>query len=259
MIQAILLGTVEGLTEFLPVSSTAHLIIVAHIVHITQSEYWKFFEVFIQGGAICAVGVSFFKSLTDKKLLMNLAASFFPTAVVGFVLYKAIKTIFFESTGLIAFMLIAVGFIFLLVEWAIRTKRVELTKDITAITWRDAIIIGLAQSVAVVPGVSRAGAVIVAALLLGYRRKSAAMYSFLLAVPTIAAAAGYDLLKTDKSIIFSDMGTSVMGFVVAFITAYIVVKWFIGYIQHNTLETFAWYRILLGTVVYTMRVFGFWS
>ncbi|MCR4329638.1 MAG: undecaprenyl-diphosphate phosphatase [Candidatus Roizmanbacteria bacterium] len=258
MMQAILLGIVEGLTEFLPVSSTAHLIIVAHIVHITQSEYWKFFEVFIQGGAICAVGVSFFKSLIDKKLLMKLAASFFPTAVVGFVLYKVIKTIFFESTGLIAFMLIAVGFIFLLVEWAIRTKRIRLTKDIISLTWRDAVIIGLAQSIAVVPGVSRAGAVIVAALLLGYRRKSAALYSFLLAVPTIIAAAGYDLLKTDTSIIFSNSGTSVIGLVVAFITAYIVVKWFIGYIQQNTLELFAWYRIALGMGVYAMRVFGLW-
>lgn len=255
--QAVILGIVEGLTEFLPVSSTAHLIIVAHIVHIAQSEYWKFFEVFIQGGAICAVGVSFFKSLTDKKLLAKLASSFFPTAIVGFVLYKAIKTIFFESTGLIAFMLIVGGFVFLFVEWAIRTKRIHLTKDIVSLTWRDAVIIGFAQSVAVVPGVSRAGAVIVAALLLGYRRKSAALYSFLLAVPTIIAAAGYDLLKTDTSVIFSNIGTSLIGLVVAFITAYVVVKWFIGYIQHNTLVSFAWYRIALGMGVYVMRIFGF--
>lgn len=258
MLQAIVLGIVEGLTEFLPISSTAHLIIVARVINISQSEYWKFFEVFIQSGAILAVGVMFFKSLTDYKLLMKLATSFFPTAIVGFALYKVIKTVFFESTDIIAFMLIAVGVVFLLVEWAIDRKKIQLVKNIDLLTWRDAIIIGLAQSVAVVPGVSRAGAVIVIMLLLGYRRKSAALYSFLLAIPTILAATGYDLLKTDTSVVFSNIGISVVGFVVAFITAYIVVRWFIGYIQNNTLVSFAWYRIVLGIGVYTMRVFGFW-
>src|SRR3989344_3948505 len=257
MLQAIVLGIVEGLTEFLPVSSTAHLIIVAQIINIVQSEYWKFFEVFIQSGAILAVGVVFFKSLTDYKLLMKLAASFFPTAIVGFVLYKVIKTVFFDDLGLIACTLVVVGFLFLIVEWAIDRKKIRLVKDIDSLTWRDAIIIGLAQSVAVVPGVSRAGAVIVVALLLGYRRKSAAQYSFLLAMPTILSAAGYDLLKTDPSVVFSNISMSIVGFVVAFIPAYIVVRWFIQYIQNNTLVSFAWYRIALGIGVYTMRIFGF--
>ncbi len=249
LLKTVLLGLVEGVTEFLPISSTAHLILVSKVIDLPQSEYWKFFTVFIQSGAILAVFFNFLNRLKGKKLFINLAASFIPTAVVGLVFYKLIKSLFFESTILMVFTLILFGIIFLVIEYLVFRKSLILKKELKNLSIKEAVIVGVFQSFAVILGVSRAGAVLISGMLMGYRRSDIAMYSFLLAVPTILAASFFDLLKTPSSVVFSNIGFSVLGFITAFISALVVVKWLIKYLQNNTLVGFGLYRIVLGLLL----------
>src|SRR3989338_5569741 len=250
---AVILGIVEGLTEFLPISSTAHLIISSRLLNIPQTEFQKFFEVFIQAGAILSVVFLYFNYAVKNPLLIKkVAASFLPTALVGFLLHKIIKEVFFESFALIIGSLVVIGLLFIVVEYLIKNKKIELSKTIKNLSWTDALIIGLGQSLAVIPGISRAGIVILAMMVKGYRRDEAAVYSFLLAVPTIIAAAGYDLLKTDSAVLSEQDNILFLsaGFVVSFITAYISVKWLIGYLKKHSLIPFGVYRILLVILYY---------
>jgi len=250
---AVILGIVEGLTEFLPISSTAHLIISSRLLNIPQTEFQKFFEVFIQAGAILSVVFLYFNyAFKNPLLIKKVAASFLPTALVGFLLHKIIKEVFFESFALIIGSLVVIGLLFIVVEYLIKNKKIELSKTIKNLSWTDALIIGLGQSLAVIPGISRAGIVILAMMVKGYRRDEAAVYSFLLAVPTIIAAAGYDLLKTDFAVLSEPDNILFLsaGFVVSFITAYISVKWLIGYLKKHSLIPFGVYRILLVILYY---------
>lgn len=246
MLNAIILGIIEGLTEFLPISSTAHLIITAKLLGILQNEYWKFFEVFIQSGAILAVAFAFLKELMNKKLWPKLLASFLPTAIIGLALHKIIKQYFFENYALIATSLIFISLIFFLIEYLVFKKKLSLNKKIKDISYRDAVLLGLAQSLAVVPGVSRAGIVLVSGLSLSYKREEVALYSFLLAIPTILAASVLDIIRTDKQILLTNLNLSLTGFIVSFISAYFAAKWFIKFLQKNNLISFAIYRIILG-------------
>jgi len=253
LIKALTLGIVEGITEFLPVSSTAHLIITSKYLDIAQTDFQKFFEVFIQAGAILAVVFLFYGyALKHRTILKNTLVSFIPTVAVGLVLHKIIKTVFFETTWLIAAALIIFGIVFIVVEYLIKKKKLKVSKELSKINYRDALLVGVAQSVAVVPGVSRAGIVIIAMLLLGYERDDAAMYSFLLAVPTIFAASALDVFKmreviTQSSSNFLYLG---VGFVTAFVASYFSVKWLVGYLKKNSLAPFGIYRILLGIIVF---------
>ncbi len=252
VLNALILGIVEGLTEFLPISSTAHLIFVSKLLKIHQTEFQKFFEVFIQSGAILAVLIIYFRHLlTHKKNLKNIVVSFFPTAIIGFVFYKIIKNIFFESYLLIVFMMFFVGFVFFTVELLVKRKKLRLQKSVNNITYKQAIIIGLGQSLAIVPGVSRAGAVIVTMMFLGFRRDEAALYSFLLAVPTIFAASAFDLLKTNFSLVFNSQNLFflIIGFLTSFISAFFVIRLFINYLQKNSLVVFGWYRIIVAGIL----------
>lgn len=253
ILHSIILGLVEGLTEFLPVSSTAHLIITSKILQLPQTDFLKFFEVFIQSGAIFAVLILYWDQfIKGKNNFKNVLISFIPTAVIGLLLYKVIKKIFFTSDYLIIGSLFIVGLIFILVEYFVSKKTIKLEKSIEKITVKDAIIIGLCQSLAVIPGVSRAGSIIVTMMLLKYKREEAALYSFLLAIPTIFAASGYDLLKTNWSMI--NQGNNLLlvavGFITSFISALFVVKWFIKYLQNNSLKNFGIYRIILAIITF---------
>ncbi len=252
LINALIQGIVEGITEFIPVSSTAHLIITSKFLHIPQTDFQKFFEVFIQSGAILAVVFLYFGYvLKHRKVQLNVILSFLPTAVVGYFLFSIIKNVFFESTGLIIAALIIVGLVFIVLEYLVKSKRLSLNKTLANINWQHAVLIGLAQSLAVVPGVSRAGIVIVAMMLLGYKREDSAIYSFLLAVPTILAASALDLFKMRGQLAgFGQMQLYVViGFVVSFITAYFSVKWLIDYLKKNSLTSFGLYRIVLAIIV----------
>lgn len=249
---ALILGIVEGLTEFLPISSTAHLIITSNILGIKQTEFTKFFEVFIQSGAILAVVLLYGNYiLTHKKYIKLLIVSFVPTGMVGFMFHKIIKNTFFESIPLIITAIFIIGIVFLILEYLIKKNKIQLHKNINEITLQQAFVIGLFQSLAVIPGVSRAGSVMIVMMGLGFNRSEAALFSFLLAIPTILAASIFDLLKSDPHIVFntSNLPILVVGFVSAFLTAIMVIKWFIGYLQNHTLVSFGIYRMLLSVLL----------
>jgi undecaprenyl-diphosphatase len=254
-VKTLLLGLLEGITEFLPVSSTAHLIVFAQVLKLPSSDYWKFFEVFIQSGAILAVLTIYWRKLLNRELLTKLVFSFVPTAVFGFVLYKIVKGVFFESNLLIAISLICFGLFFLVLEARIKNKQLVLKKEIKNLSLVEATVLGLCQAAAMVPGVSRAGAVLVGGLLMGYKRSEVALYSFFLAVPTILAASGYDLLKTNPAAVFTNIPLTITGFVSAYLSALVVIKWLIGYLQAKNLELFAYYRISLGLIIFILSLF----
>ncbi len=243
LLHAALLGVVEGLTEFLPISSTAHMILASRLLGLHQTEFLKFFEVFIQIGAIFAVVFLYFKKFFDLKLIKQLIASFIPTAIIGFLLYKVIKTVFFDSTYLIAGSLILVGILFIIVE----KYNKKLTKSVSKMTLQTAVIVGFAQALAVVPGVSRAGIVMIAMILLGFKREESAQYSFMLALPTLAAAAALDAIKMRGiSLTMPQYEMVGIGLVTSFFVAYLSMKWFITYLQTKKLTSFGVYRIALG-------------
>ena len=245
IVHAFVLGIVEGLTEFLPISSTAHMIMAARLMGLQQTEFQKFFEVFIQIGAIFAVVFLYFKKFFDLKLIKQLLASFIPTAIIGFLLYKIIKTVFFESNVLIALSLIVIGIVFILVE---RMKLKE-HKSIAQMSLQTAVLIGLAQSLAVVPGVSRAGIVILAMMLLGFKRDESAQDSFMLALPTLAAAAFLDVIKMRSTrLTTNEVEMVAVGTVIAFAVAYASMKWFITFLQKQKLTSFGFYRIGIGII-----------
>lgn len=261
ILHSIILGVVEGLTEFLPVSSTAHLIIVSKVLGLRQTEFVKLFEIFIQSGAMLAVVLIYFKEIIkNKDLMKKIIISFLPTAVIGFLLYKVIKNIFFETSSLIIGAMFVVGVIFIIIEYLVKTKKLKLFKTINnqqpaspagGLTINNSLLIGLGQSLAVLPGVSRAGSVMVTMMLMGYKREDSAKYSFLLAVPTILSAGLYDLYKSrevlDQSVNY--LPQLAIGFIVSFLTAYFVIKWFIGFLQKNSLVIFGIYRIILSLLL----------
>jgi len=253
IIKSIILGLVEGITEFLPISSTAHLIISSKLLHIPQTEFQKFFEVFIQSGAILAVVIIYWKKiLANRNLTVNIFLSFIPTAIVGLLLHKIIKGVFFESFTLIAVSLFFVGLIFIIYEFLLKKKIVKTEKKIIQMTIIQALIIGFGQSLAVVPGVSRAGAVILTMMIMGFNREESAMYSFVLAVPTLFAASAFDFIKTKPELIFTGSNPLylIIGLFTSFISALIAIKWFIKFLQNNTLTYFGIYRILLALTVF---------
>ncbi len=251
--QSIFLGIVEGLTEFLPISSTFHLIASSSLLKIAQTDFVKLFEVFIQGGAILAVLFLYGREfLTNRELFKKVIISFIPTAIIGFLLYKMIKEVFFESTYLMLTVFVTMGVVFLAVEWLIKKGRIRLDRSLKTLSTRDAVIIGLIQSLAVVPGVSRAGAVIVGLMIMRYRRDESAKYSFLLSVPTILAASAYDLFKM-RSVLFENSSNSLylfIGSAAAFVSAYFVMRWFIRFLKTRTLTIFAFYRFIVAIILF---------
>lgn len=251
IIQAVILSVVEGITEFLPVSSTFHLIFSSKILGIEQTEFIKLFEVFIQSGAILSVFILYFRHLLkNKQLAFRVAVSFVPTAVVGLGFYRFIKAMF-EAQWALAAVFMIVGILFILIEKMFEQRQVQLTKSLKDITYTDAVIIGLCQSFAVIPGVSRAGSVIGGMLLMKYKRVDAATYSFMLSIPTIFAASAYDLYKMRDVIAgnSSNMTLLAVGFIGAFVSSFFIVKWFLKFVQTNTLEFFGWYRLALGIII----------
>lgn len=251
LIDAFILGAIEGITEFLPISSTAHLILVSKILNIKQSDFHKFFEVFIQIGAISAVIFNYFYILRQKKeLIKKLIISFIPTATIGFLLYKIIKNIFFENFLIISFSFIFLGLIFIILEKLISKNKLKLDLNLDNLNYKQAFLIGLFQALAVIPGISRAGAVISIMMILKFKREEAVLYSFLLAVPTIISAGFFDLYKTgfNQIMIFENLLYTIVGLIASFIFALITIRLFIKYLQNNTLSIFGFYRIIIGLI-----------
>ena len=243
-IDAILFGAIEGLTEFLPVSSTGHLIMLSKILGISQTDSQKAFEVIIQLGAILAVfGVYFKKLIHNKDLLFKLSIAFLPTGILGFLLYKHVKELFIPTTT--AYMLIIGGIIFIVLEKFYKPSEHHIT-EISEITIKQAIIIGFAQSCAMVPGTSRSGATIIGGLLSGLNRKLAVEFSFLLALPTMLVATAYDVFKHNDKMVIDDVNAIAIGFGVAFLVAFFAIKTFIKFISRVSFVPFGIYRIVVG-------------
>ena len=258
VLQTVVLGTVEGITEFLPISSTGHLILTSKLLGLAQSDFLKSFEIAIQLGAVLAVVGLYWRRFLDATTFVRVVTAFIPTAIVGFVLYKVIKSVLIGNLAIVAWALLLGGGVMLLVEWrgAAANPRPEASPGtpatapaITLPTTRQALLIGLAQSLAVIPGVSRSAATIVAGLSLGMSRQSIVEFSFLLAVPTLAAATALDLLKSADTFTAHTAGLLAIGFVVAGVTAFVAVRWLLRYISTNTFRPFAYYRIVLGLVL----------
>jgi undecaprenyl-diphosphatase len=244
--EAIILGILEGLTEFLPISSTGHLILASHLMGIEQTAVHKSFEVVIQLGSICAVIFLYFKKLfSDFTLMKKLAVAFLPTGILGFLFYKHIKALFAPET--VAFMLIAGGVVFIVLEYFYKPKEHHIHK-IDDISYKQALLVGFAQSFSMVPGTSRSGATIIGGLLSGLNRKTAVEFSFLLAVPTMVAATGYDVLKNFSSFGGGDLSNLVAGFITAFLVAMFAIKWFLKFAAKFSFVPFGVYRIIIGVL-----------
>src|SRR5437868_4942177 len=256
LVVALILGVVEGLTEFLPISSTGHLIVAGELLGAT-SERWDVFKIVIQTGAMLAVlweyRSRFFR--IDLALYRNLIVAFMPAAVLGLAFSKVIKAHLFHAVP-VALAFIIGGVIILLVEHAALRPRIQSTQ---AMTWLDALKVGLAQCFALIPGTSRSGATIIGGMLFGLSRKAATEFSFFLAVPTLVAAGAYDFWKNRAPFSGTDVGLFAVGSVAAFVSAFVVVRWLIRYVATHDFRPFAWYRIAFGVIVLLTAYFGWVS
>lgn len=241
-----ILGIVEGITEFLPISSTAHLMIASKILGLAQTDFVKSFEIVIQFGAIAAVLFVFGeRALRDRFLWKKVLIAFVPTAVVGYILYSVIKTYLIGNFFVAASGLIVGGIALILLE-NYHPSRIQEGFGVEHITSKQAFVIGLVQSIAIIPGISRSATTIVCSRLFGASRKAAAEFSFLLAVPTVAAASGYDFLKHYKDFDGSNhFPLLIVGFFFSFFSALIAIRFLINYIQNNSFTTFGIYRIIV--------------
>lgn len=239
---AFILGIIEGITEFLPISSTGHLILTADLLNIPISEFLKTFEISIQLGAILSVLVLYWKRLiVDKKLISKVVLAFLPTAVIGLIFYSFIKNVLLENNQVVLWSLFLGGIILLVYERWIRTPISGI--DLNSITYKQSFLIGLFQSVSIIPGVSRAAATILGGLLVGLNRSTIVEFSFLLAIPTMGAATVLDLSKSADSFSSSQFGVLAVGFITAFFVSMVTIKWLLKYIQTHNFKIFGLYRI----------------
>lgn len=244
---AFILGIVEGITEFLPISSTGHLILAGRLLGLPESEFLKSFNISIQLGAILAVVVLYGRSLLVRSaVIKRVLAAFIPTALVGGVLYKVIKKFLLGNSEVVIWSLF-LGGVFLLVFEKVHRENRESSDDISTLSYRDAVWIGLFQAVAMIPGVSRAAATIIGGLILGMRRKTIVEFSFLLAVPTMLAASVLDLLKSAPELSFNSAVWSffAVGFLTSFVVAMLSIKLLLQFIQRHNFTVFGYYRILV--------------
>ena len=263
LIIAALLGILEGLTEFIPVSSTGHLLLAGHFLGFSSTG--KSFEVVIQLGAVLAWVVVYAAKLAwvlgnmhrdaaAQRFAVSVLLAFLPAVVIGVLAHDIIKTVLFESPMLISVMLILGGVVLLFVD---RIAPPALHDDASALPLRKALAIGVLQCLAMVPGVSRSGATIVGARMLGVGRIAAAEFSFFLSLPTMLGAVTYDLYQNRAVLDFSDLGQIGVGFVAAFIVAILVVRWVLAYVGRNGFAIFGWWRIAVGSVALAALSFGF--
>jgi undecaprenyl-diphosphatase len=254
-IRAIILGIIEGVTEFLPVSSTGHLLLAERFFGLGEGAFWDSFIVLIQLGAILAIVVIYFEKLwhvargmfsnpDDRRFVIGILLAFLPAVVVGLLGGKYIKSMLFNP-WVVCFTLIVGGAILLWVDQLTLKPREH---DATRFPLLMYLWIGIAQCVAMIPGVSRSGASIVAAMLLGADKRSAAEFSFFLAIPTMIGAFAYDFYKNRAEMTTDHLGIVAIGFVVSFITAIIVVKTFLSYVTRHGFLLFAWWRVIIGTL-----------
>ncbi len=256
---SLVLGIVEGLTEFLPVSSTGHLIVAGALLGYT-GDHAKVFEIVIQAGAILAVCWEFrmrllavaggiFRDPRANRFVANLAIAFVPAAVLGLLFGTLIKTWLFAPVP-VAIAFVAGAFVILWAERRQRTRPESVRiDDVDEVRWRDALKIGCAQAFALIPGTSRSGATIIGGMLFGLSRKAATEFSFFLAIPTLFAACIYDTLQNRHLLATSDLPAFGVGFAAAFVSAFLCVRWLLRYVSRHDFTPFAWYRIAFGAII----------
>lgn len=252
IIQAVILGIVEGLTELLPVSSTAHLMIASAVLQIQETELVKTFLISVQFGAIVAICLYYARRIfTSRTLWRKVLTAFVPTALIGFVLYPFVKNVLLENLVVVGWALIVGGIVMIIIEEYSRKSNKEIEAQFTEINYRQAFLLGCVQTLALVPGVSRSGATIIGGLSLSIPRKAIVEFSFLLAIPVIAGATFLDITQSqfllhvtrDTLILFG------VGMLVAGLITWAVIVWFLKFIQRHTFIGFGWYRIVLGAAV----------
>jgi len=248
LFHAIILGLVEGITEFLPISSTGHLMLSARLLGLSQTDFLKSFEIAIQLGAILAVVALYARTVfTNWEVIKRIIVAFIPTGILGLLFYKIVKTYLLGSNAVVVWSLLIGGAILIIFElW--HKEREGSVKDLAELTYPQALLIGLFQSVAMVPGVSRAAATIVGGLILGVSRTAIVEFSFLLAIPTMAAATALDLFKNISLFSASQLDFLAVGFVTAFIAAIIAIKFLLKFIQNHTFIPFGIYRIIIALI-----------
>ena len=260
---AALLGLIEGLTEFIPVSSTGHLLLAGHFLGFESAG--KTFEVVIQLGAVLALLTVYFGKLWQvfrdaprdpaaRRFILSVLIAFLPAVVIGVLAHDFIKNVLFETPRLIAVMLVLGGIVLLFVE---RIAPPERHDDATAFPLRMSLIIGFIQCLAMIPGVSRSGATIVGALMMGASKRAAAEFSFFLSLPTMAGAFAYDIYKNRDVLDASAVNEIAIGLICAFISAVLVVRWLLGFVSRHGYAPFGWWRIIVGSVAFVALSMGF--
>ncbi|MEE9331287.1 MAG: undecaprenyl-diphosphate phosphatase [Methylophilaceae bacterium] len=260
ILKTVIMGIVEGATEFLPISSTGHLIIVGDLLEFLTKEKRDVFEIVIQLGAILAVVWQYRQKFThvavnlneakSQQFVINLLIAFLPLAILGLAFHHQIKELLFNPKS-VAIALIIGGFIIL---WIEKKLPKVVINDVDDMNWKHALKVGFAQAIALIPGASRAGSTIIGGMLFGLSRPAATEFSFFLAVPVMFAATAYDLYKSRDLLVADDLMIIFIGFVTAFIAALVVIKVLIRYVQNNDFTVFAWYRIVFGAIV----LFYYW-
>lgn len=260
--KALVMGIVEGLTEFLPISSTGHLILAGSLLGMNDDKA-KVFDIVIQTGAMLAVvweyrrrfwGVAagLFSDAAAQRFVTNLVIAFIPAAVLGLLFGNLIKAHLFHPVP-VAVAFILGGFVIL---WVERRERPVSVASVDDMTWKDALKVGLAQAFALIPGTSRSGATIIGGMLFGLSRRAATEFSFFLAVPTLISAGAYDLVKNRHLFASDDLGPFAIGFAASFVSAFVCVRWLLRYIASHDFTVFAWYRIAFGVAVLATAHFG---
>ena len=256
LINVVVLSIVEGLTEFLPISSTAHQILVSHLLSMQQTDFLATFEIAIQIGTIAAVVVIYYKKiLGNKPLFYKACVGFIPTGILGFLFFKHIKLLL--SSSLVPVVALFLGGIAIIgietyFKSEVRRKKSEDRKlrTLTNLTYKDALIIGLIQSISMIPGVSRSAASIFGGMALKINRESAVEFSFLLAIPTMVAATALDIIKSAHSFTTGQIFDLFLGTLISFVVALLVIKWLLRYVQKNDFIGFGIYRIVIAVIYY---------
>ena len=256
LLKALILGIVEGLTEFLPISSTGHLIVVGSLLDFND-ERGKLFEIVIQSAAIMAVMWEYRTKITSvlgglrqgdaaaRRFVFNIMIAFLPLALIGLAFGKPIKAALFNPITVAVTSII--GALFIL--WAEKRQHTVCVESVDDLSWKDALKVGCAQALALIPGTSRSGATIIGGLFFGLSRRAATEFTFFLAMPTLIAATLYELYKERALLSSDDLGMWTVGFIASFVSAFLCVRWLLRYISSHDFTVFAWYRIAFGLIV----------
>lgn len=245
-LHAIILGIIEGLTEFLPISSTGHLMIGSNILNIPLNPFVTSFNIYIQLGAILAVVVLYLKKLLIKYNNVKLVISaFIPTIIIGLLIYPFVKKVLLTNLLVVAIALIIGGIGLIIFEYYFKHKK-NTNQDLTL---KNSFVVGVCQMLAAIPGVSRSAATIVGGMLMGIKREKIVEFSFFLAIPTMIAASSLDILESGWNFSTNEWQLILVGFITAFVTAILAIKWFINYIQKHTFTAFGIYRIIIGLII----------